>query len=907
MKNNLVRKEVTLVIFFLLLSINIVSLESALQQDTQKLNNQQIVEDYNKYTAFSENSNRDFISSSWWDIEWKYRKMITIDHNNIENDLTNFPVLISDISLDYINHAQTDGDDFIFIDRTNSIQYNHEIEEYNSLTGELIAWVNVTSLNSNEDPILYLYYGNQVCGNQENILETWDSNYAGVWHLSENISDASFSFLDKVVSFGGYTETNPIIECGSDNTSYDQYIREIGNTWFDEGDIGSEYRIVYSAYNNTTGIQYNKSHNNHVRVAWANSSDGKNWIKQGLINDTFPFEDPYITKVNEVWYLYGENKTDNNTKDISLFTSQDFSNWIYQDKVLINGSAGDWDGDAVSSPLLWYENGIWYLFYEGIEWDNGYEGGQIGLATSTDGIHFVKNLTKPVFSPDEIDWALQCIPDDMIKVDDVYYLFYHGQEPTEGFRTGIATSTNLVNWTDSGKWYQDDSSVTTDSGGAQITWNGKEYIIWYSGSRDEIGIKRGYLLNKCPDSTIKTNNGVPISVLLNKSSKINNGKNFFPDLLSHIDVEKNSSLILTDNITIEGWIKSPESIAYRGVLSKKSAEDWGLKGYSINLDDAGRIIFSLNDKKATSSWGKKYDDNQWHYVVCNWMKGENLKIYVDGDEVDYSLQQNLSDDILNSDTNLKIGFYHMNGFFNGTLDEIRVSNNRRNIDWIKTSFQNQNDTGTFMEFGNQEYFNQPPFNPYEPTGPDSGKINVEYVFSAVSIDPNENQIYYLFDWGDDSSPVWIGPFDSGDEIVIHHAWEEEGEYEIKVRAKDIYNASSNWSYPHVISIFSPELEIGDINGGIGKVSVDIQNIGVVDVENVEWKISVEGGFLRDISFETDNVIVGLDPSDVITVRVDQFIHGFGRVEITVSAYNENLGEITKKVDGFVFFLFVRVK
>jgi len=45
--------------------------------------------------------------------------------------------------------------------------------------------VNVTSLSSVENTLIYLYYGNNNCNNQENIDGVWNNNYHGVWHLNE--------------------------------------------------------------------------------------------------------------------------------------------------------------------------------------------------------------------------------------------------------------------------------------------------------------------------------------------------------------------------------------------------------------------------------------------------------------------------------------------------------------------------------------------------------------------------------------------------------------------------------------------------------------------------------------------------------------------------------------------------
>ena len=124
--------------------------------------------------------------SSWWNNNWEYRKKITINHSKVDTDLINFPVLIildSDINL--ANNAQNDGDDITFTDKSNN-KLNHEIEYFNDSDGELVAWVNVTSLSSTEDTIIYIYYGNPTCDNQQDINSVWDSNFVMVHHLNES-------------------------------------------------------------------------------------------------------------------------------------------------------------------------------------------------------------------------------------------------------------------------------------------------------------------------------------------------------------------------------------------------------------------------------------------------------------------------------------------------------------------------------------------------------------------------------------------------------------------------------------------------------------------------------------------------------------------------------------------------
>ena len=128
-------------------------------------------------------------NSTWWNSSWTYRKKLTIDHNQVTATLTNFPILVSITDSDLSSKAQSDGDDIVFINATGT-KLNHEIEHFNGTTGELIAWVNVTSLSGSTDTEIYMYYGNSTCSSQENVAGVWSSKYTAVLHLNSNFNDS---------------------------------------------------------------------------------------------------------------------------------------------------------------------------------------------------------------------------------------------------------------------------------------------------------------------------------------------------------------------------------------------------------------------------------------------------------------------------------------------------------------------------------------------------------------------------------------------------------------------------------------------------------------------------------------------------------------------------------------------
>jgi hypothetical protein len=93
-----------------------------------------------------------------------------------------------------------------------------------------------------------------------------------------------------------------------------------------------------------------------------------------------------------------------------------------------------------------------------------------------------------------------------------------------------------------------------------------------------------------------------------------------------------------------------------------------------------------------------------------------------------------------------------------------------------------------------------PDKPLIPDGPLSGKKGENYTYSSSTTDPDDDQIYYMFDWGDGIDSGWLGPYNSGETCEESHTWGKEGNYEIKVRAKDTKELISEWSEPLEITI-----------------------------------------------------------------------------------------------------------
>lgn len=238
---------------------------------------------------------------------WDARQKITIDNTKVSgtSDLTNFPVMISS-TIAGLTVAQTNGEDILFTSSDGTTKLDHEIESFDQGTGALVAWVEIPTLAYNADTDIYIYYGNAEATNQENITGVWNTDYKGVWHLSEGDTTSADAYQDStstnsdgtLTDADGDTNTTTQLNGAMDFNGDADYINFADNAiyditttndytwsfWINPDSLASSWQTVFSIAEDSSNYFFIYAHTvggasgewittNGISVGWYDSAN----------------------------------------------------------------------------------------------------------------------------------------------------------------------------------------------------------------------------------------------------------------------------------------------------------------------------------------------------------------------------------------------------------------------------------------------------------------------------------------------------------------------------------------------------------------------------------------------------------------------------------------------------------
>jgi len=166
---------------------------------------------------------------------------------------------------------------------------------------------------------------------------------------------------------------------------------------------------------------------------------------------------PHVLKTDNGYVMYYSGTDHSGIQQIGMATSTDRVTWTkYNDPATTdkpfaesdpvfqpNSEKGAWDSAWVHQPRVFQTADGWMMIYRGTSDRNG-SVMKLGLATSTDGIHWERYVGNPIFKPSDIKDARQFWFTNAVLKDDVIYLFVEG-DISQTTQIYLATHEGSVN------------------------------------------------------------------------------------------------------------------------------------------------------------------------------------------------------------------------------------------------------------------------------------------------------------------------------------------------------------------------------------------------------------------------------------------------------------------------------
>jgi len=553
-------------------------------------------------------------TKDWFDGAWKYRRRLVINKEKVDGDITKFPLLLNVPSnTGFKNQAQSTGNDFVITSNDGLTKIPHEIEKYDSSTGELVVWIRTLDISSTSDVELFLYYGNDDVANQEDIINVWKGligvadatttpvtffAFEGVWHLHDNSLDSTENNND-----GTDTSITRVAAQMADGASFDGSLSKI--------DVGQD-NIIGNVFRSNGWV-----------TAWFNpKSDGE--LNVGAILD----KTGWIIRVQDeasgfvrVRFIQGFSTTNGQWEtavDIPL-------NELTRIDIV-------YDNDSTANDPDIYINGVVRTVALGTlteiagppsgsdDGDNGSEliiGNNIGQTTTFDGeVDEVRTMDVP---PANVS--------SFITSD------YNNQNDNSNFLTVFPQEQYLMSAREISQQIIDSANLDQDAG---VTWKLDDGFAGTVPTSFRIPVVNLLAYLPFEKSLIDHANNNDGSLGAGKSRFIDGqiGKAFNFDGFTWILLANQATFDFaeTDDFTISFRIKTTDN--NKGLVAKRVGS--GGEGWSVRMLSTGIIQFLMEDGIAaimSVDGTTVINDGEWHSITCSKKiinNSSGMSVFIDG-------------------------------------------------------------------------------------------------------------------------------------------------------------------------------------------------------------------------------------------------------------------------------------
>jgi hypothetical protein len=231
---------------------------------------------------------------------------------------------------------------------------------------------------------------------------------------------------------------------------------------------------------------------------------------------------------------------------------------------------------------------------------------------------------------------------------------------------------------------------------SQNVWDGNFKGVWHM-EENPAGTPP-----QMKDSTLNGNNGTSAGSMTGSdqvTAMIDGGLDF-DGSNDEITCGNAVSLRITTEITIEAWAKTSVSGATMGIVNKEIGT---YAGYQLRKHSDNHYRFATGNPAAPGQFvtsDSAYTDSGWHHIVGVRRSGTNY-LYIDGVQQTATSAGAITDSGANFDIGRAYSNYYDDYWWNGIIDEVRVSNTSRSAAWIKASYESERDD--LVAYGKEIY------------------------------------------------------------------------------------------------------------------------------------------------------------------------------------------------------------
>lgn len=309
----------------------------------------------------------------------------------------------------------------------------------------------------------------------------------------------------------------------------------------------------------------------------------------------------------------------------------------------------------------------------------------------------------------------------------------------------LSTSTDTVLY-----MYYGNSGASDQEDAAGKTWDSSFKGVWHFNDRSA---------TTTADSTANANTGIKHGETMPSETAGKIGKaQSFDGVDNYIGVAPSGTL--SGSFTVSVWAKVSDDQSSHTVVGTRSGSD---SSFDFKFDIGDIIHGDIGNGTDWLTTAADADPSIFTYAPETWYEityvatSTGYSIYVNGNDVaSGSYDSGLSEVPLLFDSTHSI-FIGQVGYddewFNGAIDEVRISDIARSADWIKTEYNNQNNPSAFYSLGSEQINSRTLTYTANTNGSITGTSTqiISYGADGTAVTAAPNAGYHFVKWSDDST------------------------------------------------------------------------------------------------------------------------------------------------------------